>query len=89
MTLGAVHTRTAHRHAAGARTRTLPRNKKGSRFDREGRELGLRNAQGRPYEVCTMCSRRSMVRFTINGVRTWKCEHGSCGYHDDADGPLN
>ena len=89
MTLGAVHARTARRHAAGARTRTLPRHEKGSRFDREGRELGLRNAEGRPYSVCTMCGRRSMVKYIIRGVRTWHCEHGSCGYHDDANGPLN
>ena len=55
--------------------------------DRAGRELGLRNPQDRPYSVCVMCSNRSMVSGSINGVRVWNCE--SCGYRDDENGPLN
>ncbi len=55
--------------------------------DRAGRETGLRNPQGKPYTVCVMCNNRSMVSGFVRGVRTWKCE--SCGYNDDAHGPLN
>ena len=85
--LGAVHTRTSGRHAGGLRTRTVPRGQRKSRFDRQGRETGLKNPAGRPYGVCPMCSERSSVRYRLSGVRTWRCE--SCGYHDDENGPLN
>jgi hypothetical protein len=36
-----------------------------------------------------MCGKRSSVQGRIKGVRTWRCENGNCGYHDDEHGPLN
>ena len=87
MELGAVNTRTASKHAQGYRTGTVPRSKRGGRFDREGRETGLRNPANLPYRVCPMCSKRASTQTRINGVRTWKCEH--CGSWDDEHGPLH
>ncbi len=85
--LGRVNQRTATRHEAGNRTRTLRRADKSSRFDSSGRELGKRDNRGRPYEPCVMCSKRAMVRGKVAGVTTWKCS--ACGYMDDVNGPLN
>jgi rubredoxin len=87
VSLGAVNMRTAEQHARGFRTGTVRRGDRKSRFDREDRELGKRNATGQIYQVCPMCSQRSSIQTRIQGVRTWRCE--SCGYADDERGPLN
>ena len=87
MTLGAVNTRTAQRRAGGHRGVTVPRRLRKSSTDRQGRDLGKRNVNGRAYLVCPMCSQRASVKARISGVQTWKCE--DCGYRDDENGPLN
>ena len=80
--LGRVHQRTARKVRGGKRLRP------GVDADRYGRVVGLRNAQGVLYEVCTMCGERSMVRAEEPGhEREWYCE--KCGYRDNADRPLN
>lgn len=87
MVLGRVNQATADRYAVSPGERFTRRGDRDKRYDRHGREVGLRNPEGRPYSVCVMCSERSMVRGSVKGVRTWKCER--CGYRDDEHGPLN
>ena len=87
MSLGAVNTRTAQRRGQGYRGSAVLRRDRRSSTDRQGRELGKRDANGRPYLVCPMCSNRASVKARISGVQTWKCDH--CGYRDDEHGPLN
>lgn len=89
MTLGKVNQRTAERHAQAPVQRHTRRGQRDKRYDRQGREVGLRNPEGRRYSVCVMCSERSMVRTIVSGVKTWSCENGDCGYSDDENGPLN
>jgi ribosomal protein L37AE/L43A len=87
MSLGAVNTRTAQRRDSGHLGVTVPRRHRKSSTDRQGRDLSKRNANGRPFMVCPMCSQRASVKYRISGVQTWKCE--SCNYMDDENGPLN
>jgi ribosomal protein L37AE/L43A len=55
---------------------------------RQNRTLGTHAPDGRPYEVCPMCSARASLRTEVPGDTIWKCE--SCGYMDsDRLGPLN
>lgn len=77
MDLGRVNSRTRTRYASQGARGPL---KKSSRTDRWGRELGLRNPEGKPYEPCPMCEKRSAVRTRIDGDTIWRCE--SCGYVD-------
>ncbi len=82
--IGRVHQRTARKVRGGKKLRA------GVDADRYGRVVGLRNAQGVLFEVCTMCGERSMVRSEAPGqAPQWHCENGRCGYRDNTERSLN
>lgn len=63
-------------------------------IQRKNRSLGDFARDGRPYEICPMCSCKASLRTVMKDERgvvfdtRWKCEN--CGYIDsDVLGPLN
>ena len=88
MDLGRRNQRTAVRHAVGAHSRSVPKRERRARFDRQGREMRLKNPDGIPYEACPMCGQRSMVQVP-GRAREWQCENGHCGYRDNELQSLN
>jgi hypothetical protein len=88
--LGRRNQRTAQARTGGVEMHSIPRAQRADRFDRHGREVGLRNPAGKVYEPCPMpyCGKRAAVRTRVAGGFVWKCE--ACGYEDHSElGALN
>lgn len=76
------------RMAANPLRPTVPRNKRPFTEDRWKRDRTKRNAEGKLYEPCPMCSKVASIRTVLGHDTIWKCE--SCGYHESEKlGPLN